>query len=86
MRPERWQQVEAVFHAALECAPERRTAFLEKACKEDPELRGEVESLLAQGLSSPHGPMEKPAWFSLPADLDSVSGGNATTAAAGNAG
>ena len=52
MRPERWQQVESVFHAALECEPERRTAFLAKACKEDTELRGEVESLLAEAVSS----------------------------------
>src|SRR4029079_6417186 len=70
MRPERWQQVEAVFHAALECEPERRTAFLAKACKEDPELRGEVESLLAQDLSSSHGPIERPAWVDRAEVLD----------------
>jgi len=62
MRPERWQQVEELFHAALECEPERRTAFLAEACQEDPELGREVDSLLAQSLSSSHGPIERPAW------------------------
>jgi len=70
MRPERWQQVEELFHAALECEPERRTAFLAKACQDDLELRREVESLLAQGLSSSHGPIERPAWVNRADVLD----------------
>jgi serine/threonine protein kinase len=70
MRRERWQQVEELFHAALECEPERRTAFLAKSCQEDPELRREVESLLAQGVSSSHGPIERPAWVNRADVLD----------------
>ena len=49
--PSRWQQIEDLYHAALECAPSQRTALLERA---DPELRREVESLLAQGSATVH--------------------------------
>jgi eukaryotic-like serine/threonine-protein kinase len=70
MRPERWQQVEELFYAALECEPERRTAFLAKACQEDPELRREVESLLVSGLSNSRGPIERPAWVNRADVLD----------------
>ncbi|MFN0084423.1 MAG: protein kinase domain-containing protein [Blastocatellia bacterium] len=46
MTPERWQQIERIFEAALDCAPAKRTSFLDQACGEDSELRREVESLL----------------------------------------
>lgn len=46
MKAERRQQVERLYHAALECEPESRAAFLDEACAGDAELRGEVESLL----------------------------------------
>ncbi|HYL35805.1 MAG TPA: protein kinase [Bryobacteraceae bacterium] len=48
MTPERWRQVEELFHSALEREPGRRAAFLHEACRGDAELRREVESLLAQ--------------------------------------
>src|SRR4051794_18305740 len=48
MSPERWQQVEEVFQAALDQSPDERARFLAEACADDAELRGEVESLLAQ--------------------------------------
>src|SRR5262245_726306 len=47
MTAERWQQVKELFNAACECAPERRTAFLDEACAGSEDLRREVESLLA---------------------------------------
>ncbi len=47
MTPERWQQIEKLYHAALECAPDERAAFLAEACAGDEALRHEVESLLA---------------------------------------
>ncbi|MBP1598508.1 MAG: serine/threonine protein kinase [Acidobacteria bacterium] len=47
MQAERWQQIEALFHAVLEVAPERRAAFLQQACQDDESLRMEVERLLA---------------------------------------
>jgi serine/threonine protein kinase len=54
MTPERWQQVDEVFQAAIELNPAERAAFIETACAGDEELRGEVESLITtdeQGLS-----------------------------------
>jgi tetratricopeptide (TPR) repeat protein/predicted Ser/Thr protein kinase len=45
MTPERFQQIEQLYHAARERTAEERAALLAHA---DPELRREVESLLAQ--------------------------------------
>ena len=42
-----WQKIEEVFHQASGLAPQQRSAFLEVACAEDEEVRGEVEGLLA---------------------------------------
>lgn len=46
MTPERWQQIDRLFHSALERDAEQRDAFLRKACKGDESLRREVVSLL----------------------------------------
>ena len=46
MKAERWQQVERLYHAALERGAEGRAAFLMEACAGDDSLRREVESLL----------------------------------------
>jgi serine/threonine protein kinase len=46
LTPERWAQIEELFHRAAECEPERRTGLLDEACSDDPELRREVEALL----------------------------------------
>jgi serine/threonine protein kinase len=59
--PERWKQVTDLFHATLECDPGDRAAFLDSATAGDPELRREVESLLAAHTSSPDF-LEAPAW------------------------
>ncbi len=49
-----WEKLKEIFGAALECAPERRAAFLKDACGSNASLRAEVESLLsAHGGSSP---------------------------------
>lgn len=47
MKPERWQQVDHLFQAALECAPADRATFIGEACGADDSLRREVEALLA---------------------------------------
>jgi len=47
MRAERWKEIEGLYQAALEHPPEKRAEFLLQACPDDPQLRGEVESLLA---------------------------------------
>jgi serine/threonine protein kinase len=46
MEPERWQDVERIYHSARQCDGSQRSLFLEKACGEDQSLRVEVESLL----------------------------------------
>lgn len=47
MSPERYQQIEELYHAALERKPEQRANFLKRAASADVSLRCEVESLLA---------------------------------------
>jgi tetratricopeptide (TPR) repeat protein len=47
MKPERLQQVERLYHAALEHEYAERELFLQGACAGDERLRREVESLLA---------------------------------------
>ena len=47
MKPERWRQVDQIFQAALERAPEERTAFINEACGGADSLRREVEALIA---------------------------------------
>ena len=46
MNPERWQQIDQLFHSALEREPGARAAFLAQACTGDEALRLEVESLI----------------------------------------
>jgi serine/threonine protein kinase len=48
MHPDRWRQVELLYHSALEREEPARDAFLREACREDEELRCEVRSLLDQ--------------------------------------
>src|SRR5262245_51890314 len=47
MRPERWRQIERLYHAALEREASRRADFLAETCMGDEALRLKVESLLA---------------------------------------
>ena len=47
MSDNRWQRIEDIFHQAVELSPAQRSAFLDKACGTDRDLRQEVESLLA---------------------------------------
>ena len=44
---ERWQEIERLYHLALEDEESRRAEFLEQSCGGDEALRREVESLLA---------------------------------------
>ena len=43
----RWQQVKALFEAAVERPPAERAAFVAAAAADDDDLRRKVESLLA---------------------------------------
>src|SRR5215470_19782426 len=46
MDKQRWQQIETLYHAALERPPDERAAFLADACADDSGLLREVEALL----------------------------------------
>jgi len=46
MTPDRWQQIERLFHEALERPVEERVAFLDHSCAGDESLRREVNALL----------------------------------------
>lgn len=48
MTPERWQQIEELFHEASELDDAARVEFLDAKCADDDELRAEVEQLLSQ--------------------------------------
>ena len=47
MTPERWQQINELYHDALELDTNRQATFLNQACAGDVGLRDEVESLIA---------------------------------------
>ena len=55
MKLEQWQQVEDLFHAALERPSEERAAFLAAACGANATLHAEVVALLAA--------QTKPRWI-----------------------
>ena len=59
MKPDRWRRIEEIFEAATGMPDAARAAYLDEACEGDPELRREVESLLA--FDAPGGaPMDAP--------------------------
>jgi serine/threonine protein kinase/Tol biopolymer transport system component len=51
--PERWQQVEGLFHAVLALDEPERPGFLRHACADDDSLRRELDSLLTFERRSP---------------------------------
>jgi serine/threonine protein kinase/Tol biopolymer transport system component len=61
MTPERWQQVKRLLESALERNSVERSALLDNACKDDPSLRREVESLIASHEQA-QGLFESPAF------------------------
>src|SRR5262249_45452238 len=52
MERDRWEQIERLYHAALERGPDAREAFLDDACAGDEDLRREVAGLLACDVPS----------------------------------
>jgi serine/threonine-protein kinase len=57
--PERWQQIENIFHAAAELDTGGRASYVAAACGDDLSLRREVESLL-EGRRRPFAIMDGP--------------------------
>jgi serine/threonine protein kinase/Tfp pilus assembly protein PilF len=60
MKNERWQEIEQLYHAALQRDANDRAAFLVEACKGDEKLRRELESLLKYEERAEHF-IESPA-------------------------
>ena len=52
MTPERWAQIEELFHRAAESDPQHRSGVLDEACGDDSELRKQVEALLCSDQSA----------------------------------
>ena len=59
MTPERWRQVKTIFHEAADCEPSSLAALLDQRCDGDPDLRAEIESLLA-AAREPSAALETP--------------------------
>jgi eukaryotic-like serine/threonine-protein kinase len=55
---ERWHVVESLFEAALQRPPAERSAYLQEACANDPDLQREVASLLSNAPTDD----PPPAW------------------------
>ncbi|MFO8233093.1 MAG: serine/threonine-protein kinase [Longimonas sp.] len=70
MTNNRWSNIQFLFEAALERAPNERDAFLETACEGTPDLLAEVRSLLAADADA-HPLLNSIAFdgLALPADL-----------------
>jgi serine/threonine protein kinase len=61
MDSERWRRIEELYHSALDRAVNQRSAFLAEACKDDDELRRQLELLLSQSDSSDTA-LGRPVW------------------------
>ena len=79
MPDERSEDLERLFHAALDREPEERAAFLETACSDSPGLKDRVEALLAADRRASDF-LARPAW-SLPAGSSAPEAGSAGGAA-----
>src|SRR5262245_7826635 len=67
MTPDRWRRAQEIFLAATEREAPLRPAFLDEACRDEPELRKEVDSLLSSFKATPSNFLESPAIEGVPA-------------------
>jgi eukaryotic-like serine/threonine-protein kinase len=68
VQSERWQKIKDLHDAAIPLSRDDREALLDEACRNDSELRREVESLLAYENRAAHF-MESPAYQVVAAEL-----------------
>ncbi len=64
MTPERWQQVEEIFQAAVDLGPTERERYVSQACAADPSLKRDVEALLLQHDSAAGQLSDRPSYGS----------------------
>ena len=67
MNPDRWKQINEVFHAVLDLPSPEREAYLDEVCATDADLRSEVSSLLVAHAAS--SVFDRPAYESASALL-----------------
>jgi eukaryotic-like serine/threonine-protein kinase len=79
--PERWRQINELFHAALDLDTAEREEFLRRASGGDSDLRGEVETLL-RSHGRTEGFLDEPAW-GVAADLILEQSGDAAESLTG---
>ena len=68
---DRWLYIDSIFSEALKVPLEERDAFLQVACKDDPDLRREVEDLFRAHKAS-EGFLDDPSDWFLDAPIDMV--------------
>src|SRR3954447_18736140 len=73
MDQNRWQRIERLYHSALERDPAQRSSFLAQECRDDADLRREVESLLEQQSSPAERFLDRPAVERAGSFLDETS-------------
>ncbi|MBS1797529.1 MAG: tetratricopeptide repeat protein [Acidobacteria bacterium] len=61
MSPERWQQIEDVFQAVVDLAPEERLVYLERNHADDPDLIDEIKRLISD-YDEAGDFIESPVW------------------------
>jgi eukaryotic-like serine/threonine-protein kinase len=61
MRPERWQQLEALYNAAAEIAPMERARFIDEQCRGDEALRRELAAMFQDDANGFTGLVERAA-------------------------
>jgi len=61
VEPQRWQQIENLFHSALQLNATERARLLDEACANDEGLREEVESLISAS-DLPASPLNTPIY------------------------
>jgi eukaryotic-like serine/threonine-protein kinase len=62
MDQQRWREIERIYHSALEHPPSKRPAYVAGECKNDDDLRREVESLLGRDAAPGEELIDRPAW------------------------
>src|ERR1700728_806527 len=70
MTPERWIEIERLYHAALEQHVDRRENFLAQACGADADLRKRLTRMLAQSGSTGDLADLTGLWASFEKDLE----------------
>ena len=70
MDPDRWHEIESLYHDALACPVDERRRFLDDACKSDAGLRQIIDSLLARGAETSARESPPTAEIALPGARD----------------